>query len=254
MLALFKSAATALQNQTFILREGLSQIPLAATEGSDVLLSHKVTQVARKKNGMIEVVAENVHDEKVFVADGVVCAVPASVVPGILEGLSLDQRAFFASVSYASTVVASYALQHSGVSRSYAIAYPRETGVPIGAMTVLSDLSATTDVVKLYASGVSGKRLCAQSDEYIHRVLFRAAGAGSGDYDRGSWSVQRWPEAIPEFSVEHLDNLQRFANGEIEDETQPIVFAGDYLGGPFLEGAFTSGTRAARRLLGMFDF
>ncbi len=60
--------------------------------------------------------------------------------------------------------------------------------------------------------------------------------------------VQRWPEALPFFDVGHFKRLRSFENGEIENQEQPIAFAGDYLGGPFMEGAFTSGIQAAERL------
>jgi predicted NAD/FAD-dependent oxidoreductase len=37
-------------------------------------------------------------------------------------------------------------------------------------------------------------------------------------------------------------------DGEIEDPVEPLTFAGDYLGGPFIDGAFVSGIKAAMRL------
>jgi protoporphyrinogen/coproporphyrinogen III oxidase len=61
-------------------------------------------------------------------------------------------------------------------------------------------------------------------------------------------NIQRWREALPLFDVGHFRRLKAFENGEIEDIKQPITFAGDYIGGPFIEGAFTSGLRAAERL------
>jgi len=60
--------------------------------------------------------------------------------------------------------------------------------------------------------------------------------------------VQRWMEALPFFDVGHFKRLRAFENGEIEDQNQPVVFAGDYIGGSFMEGAFTSGLQAAERL------
>jgi protoporphyrinogen/coproporphyrinogen III oxidase len=59
--------------------------------------------------------------------------------------------------------------------------------------------------------------------------------------------VQRWPEALPEFGVGSICQLRRFARGEVE--WGRVVFAGDYLHGPLIEGAVTSGLQAADRLL-----
>jgi predicted NAD/FAD-dependent oxidoreductase len=42
--------------------------------------------------------------------------------------------------------------------------------------------------------------------------------------------------------------LREFEDGLIEDQSQALAFAGDYLGGPYMEGAFTSGMKAADRL------
>ncbi len=58
--------------------------------------------------------------------------------------------------------------------------------------------------------------------------------------------VYRWHEALPEFDVGHLRRLQ--ARDGAPPETAGLVFAGDYLGGPFVEGALRSGVQAAHRL------
>ena len=42
--------------------------------------------------------------------------------------------------------------------------------------------------------------------------------------------------------------LKAFNDASIEDTNDKLVFAGDYLGGPFIEGAITSGFLAADRL------
>jgi oxygen-dependent protoporphyrinogen oxidase len=80
----------------------------------------------------------------------------------------------------------------------------------------------------------------------------RQAGAEYEVADRVLFSrAFRWPHALPYFDVGHIRRLSKFAGGEIE--TGRVVFAGDYLGGPFIEGAVTSGQAAARRLLESFQ-
>ncbi len=59
--------------------------------------------------------------------------------------------------------------------------------------------------------------------------------------------IHRVPLALPECDVGHYQRLKMFADGKIEPSR--VAFAGDYLGGPFIEGAITSGIRAADRLL-----
>lgn len=64
--------------------------------------------------------------------------------------------------------------------------------------------------------------------------------------------VQKWTEALPEYNVGHMKLLKAFNDCDIEGKSDKLVFAGDYLGGPFIEGAITSGFLAADRLHAQF--
>jgi protoporphyrinogen oxidase len=109
-------------------------------------------------------------------------------------------------------------------------------------------------MVKIYASGNIGKGLIQKSDKEIHNTVTKPLSVDlTTALKSGEWRIQRWQEAIPEFKVGHLRKLHSFANGEIEALDARVVFAGDYLGGPFMEGAFTSGIEAATRLHKQFN-
>jgi len=247
--ALFKGASALRQRHTYILKGGLNQIPEAAAKGAKILLSHKVKQVYQAPSGKYALSVDTPEGMRIFTADGIVCATTATVVPKIIKGLTPRQREFFSSVQYSSTVNVSYRLPRSGKGHTYAIGYPRKEGRTINAMTVLSDRAPDADAVKLYGPGSLGRELCRKSDKQIEAIL-------SEDVDldleparsSGEWRVQKWPEALPYFDVGYVKQLQAFMNGEIEDQAEPLTFAGDYLGGPFIDGAFVSGLRAAMRL------
>ena len=59
--------------------------------------------------------------------------------------------------------------------------------------------------------------------------------------------VQRWASAVPMFTPNHVQNINSYQN---TINTSGIVFCGDYLVGPFVEGAVISGLRAAEKILG----
>jgi oxygen-dependent protoporphyrinogen oxidase len=238
----------------YILKHGLKQIPERAAEGCDVLLSHSVTSVRRKAGGEYVVDVKNLENKRTLIADGIVCATTASVVSRIFSDLTSEQVDFFSSITYSSTAVAAYRVKRSQPTKTYAIAYPRIEKQPIAAMTVLSDVSPVANMIKIYASGSIGKEIIRKSDKEIHNIVTKPLSVDlMTALESGEWRIQRWMEAIPEFNVGHLRKLHSFANGEIETPDARVVFAGDYIGGPFMEGAFTSGIEAAARLHKQFD-
>jgi oxygen-dependent protoporphyrinogen oxidase len=112
-------------------------------------------------------------------------------------------------------------------------------------------LPAGQDLVVLYPNGPSGRSLIHQNDDRIAKILVQELKLAGEDYQIGDDEVirrvYRWHQALPFFDVGHFQRLQDFASGNIETGRQ--VFAGDYLDGPFVEGAITSGLMAADRLL-----
>ena len=99
------------------------------------------------------------------------------------------------------------------------------------------------NIVTLLATGivlwVQQKLIC---------FLWQACQDFSRDARAMATCFQKWPEALPIFDHGHFHKLRLFADGKIEEPKSKLVFAGDYLGGPFMEGAFTSGMQAADRL------
>lgn len=249
-MALVKTGSALGQRHTYILRGGLSQIPDAAAKGSRVLLAHTVKTVKQRADRKYEIALRGPSGESSLLADAIVCATTANVIPKIIADLQPVQHDFFAAIGYSSTAVATYRLERKGKGETYALAYPRREGRPITAITVLSDLAPDADVIKVYASGAFGQQLCKQPSKKVEATL-SAAAAGldlSAAQRAGHWQVQKWPQAIPEFDVGHLKRLLAFEKGQIERQDENLVFAGDYLVGPFIDGAFTSGLRAADRL------
>jgi len=252
LLLILKAAFT--RQHTFILKCGLQHIPETAANGSEVLLSHEVTQVQKISEKEYEVTVKNNRGTKKLRASGIVCSTTATGIPKVIKGLNDKQKAFFSSIHYSSTAIVAKIYNPKITPPNYAIAYPRKESKTIGAITIVSDIAnnkkKNITLVKLFASGAKGKQLCKESDNSIDSALSKAASISNsifkGSTDPTSRYIQRWEEAIPEFNVGHFQRLKAFMDGEIE--TDKIVFAGDYIGGSFIEGAFTSGVEAATRL------
>jgi oxygen-dependent protoporphyrinogen oxidase len=237
------------QKQTFIMPGGLGGVAAAAAEGSRVMLHTTVESINRQSDKII-INYRYGSIKRAFKADAVVCAVPAPLVTKILSGLNARQKKFFTPIQYSSTVVASYCIAQSRPRIApHAITYPEGESKYLNALTYMSELSDRAVLVKLYAKGDVGAELCGRNDAEIHKLLSGEAPIPlESAFRTGNYLIQRWPAAIPMFDVGHFQRLKDFADGIIESKDMPLVFAGDYIGGPFMEGAFTSGMQAADRL------
>jgi oxygen-dependent protoporphyrinogen oxidase len=242
-----------LRNGSFSLEGGMQQLPEALARGCEVRLGTKVDHL-KAANSAYELAVTGPNGPDRIAADGIVCATTASAVPMIME-LQPDRKVFFESIKYSATAVAVRHYREPVSLPAGAVAFPRPEHLPAAAITRAneagsSDNGKSTNFVKCYASGDLGPQLEAASDQEIinllapEKLLHDPALAKADDTE-----LQRWPEALPLFETGHFRRLRLFASGRIENPHTPVVFAGDYLGGPFIEGAVTSGLQAGERLL-----
>lgn len=241
----------------FTLAEGLSRLPEAMAAGLGVRLDTPVVSVReRAAAGGCEVVAVSDGRERRLHVDGVICATTASVAHRLVADLDPRQKAFLEAVRYAPNATTAIAVDHRLPARSHAVLFPRRESRYLATVAVRSAaeavrLPAGQDMVVLYPSGPASGELLKMDDAAILKELLgdlRRAGApflldGSVLFHR----VYRWREAVPEFDVGSVRSLRSFTRGQSEHGR--VVFAGDYLAAPMIEGAVTSGLQAAERLL-----
>lgn len=255
---LFVLLRASIRTWFFTLRGGLGQIPLALARDLTVHLRSRALDVTRDPNGAYAIRVRSGERERTLVADGVVCATPATAVPGLLPDLDEQRQRFFASVRYTGSVIVAAPTERRLPARYYALFFPRRatdvrhlgTAFVRSAMSP-SDVPPGRDVLVLHTSGGRGQELLGVDEMTARRRLLDDVRRATPEYDPGdgigSSRVYQWEAAVPEFQVGHFRRLREFAAGRVE--TARVVFAGDYLGGPGIEGAVTSGLDAARRLL-----
>lgn len=238
------------------LRHGLGQLPEAMGEDLDIQLGASVTQVRPDSSGGYIVQVEQRDQSYEIIARGVVCSIPARLVPGTFPHLTDHQRRFFQAIEYSENAICAIGLNHRLPSDVYGLLFPRLEAKHLAIAAIQSgknadQLPAGQDLVVLYPNGPSGRSLIHQNDDRIAKILVQELKLAGEDYQIGDDEVirrvYRWHQALPFFDVGHFQRLQDFASGNIETGRQ--VFAGDYLDGPFVEGAITSGLMAADRLL-----
>ncbi len=242
--------------QLATLRRGLGALPQALAEGLDLWLDAPVERVTREPDGRYLVGVRSGGVYRLLWADAVVCATTASAVPALLPQLTARQRAFFEAVRYAPNVAAAFSLDRRLPSHFYGLLLPRRETDTLAAVTVQSakqpsGMPVGRDGLVVHASGPASAGLLALDDAGVRAALLAELRRTVPRYDPAADEraarVYRWREAVPEFDVGHFQRLRQFAEGGIEPPR--LVFAGDYLGGPFVEGAITSGQQAAARLL-----
>ncbi len=238
------------------LRGGLGQLPEAMAADLAVHVNTEVRSVTRNASGAYTIQTHNHGEERTFVADGVVCAVPATLVPALFPELHAQQRAFFEAIDYSATTITAIGMKRRLPSDLYGLFFPRREAEYLTVANIESarhrdHIPHGHDVIMLYPSGPASQSLLGQDDATIHALLRAELRRVCPAYDPGGdeifYRVFRWPQALPLFDVGHFKRLKAFADGAIEPDR--VVFAGDYLGGPFIEGAITSGLQAAARLL-----
>jgi oxygen-dependent protoporphyrinogen oxidase len=239
--------------RVYTLADGLSRLGWALADGLDLRVGLDVQQVLPQTCGY-RVVAHSTGGTVSFDAAGVVCATPASVVTGILPWLDQERRYFFDSVRYTRTAQLTVGMRRRLPHLFYGLLFPRrETPFLASAtlQTVRDPGSAPPehDLICLHMSDPAATALRESADHVLQDILLSEIRRVAPSYAPQAIVFQRldrWDAALPMFEVGHIRQLAQLASGDFEPPQ--LVFAGDYLGGPFVEGAIVSGETAAERL------
>lgn len=240
----------------FTFQEGIGQLAQALARTLPLHVNATVTAVERRGDGFWVRAAQS-GVARVFDADAVLFATTASVVPQLAPWLGAERLALFSAVRYSATATLAVALRRRLPSDYYGLLFPRCETPYIASATIQAVKSAAAvppgqDLLALHMAGPAAAALRELPDDLVSRVLLAELRRLAPAYDPVDGMLAqrlfRCPVALPEFDVGHFSRIAAVADPAFAPPG--LAFAGDYLGGPFVEGAILSGEAAADRLLG----
>jgi oxygen-dependent protoporphyrinogen oxidase len=186
-------------------------------------------------------------------ARAVVCTIPASRVPGVFPALDGPERRFFEEIQYSSTAICVLRLPAADARRIGSVFLDSTDGSTLdGVTSFVAGPSSRHGFVRLSLSTPAYRTHAEEADEklatFAHEAAARLPAVGHLLEQGEVVTVVRWPEALPLFDVGHLERAHAWRKRARQFPT--LAFAGDYLRGPYVEGAVKSGLDAAAQLNG----
>ena len=196
-----------------------------------------------------------VVDGEIIEADAVICAVPGTKVPDLIPGLPEETRRALGTVSYSTGCRVVIGLDHPPLPPGWHGAlYPEDDDTPLllDRSVFLPDTAPPgKGLLDLLIGRDRAKELIPLGDEEIKRELLGAArrkappGSALPDDDEGLfYRVYRWGEALCMGEPGMLAAMAKIP-GQLAGRIDNLLLAGDYMGVPSVNGALSSGERAA---------
>jgi protoporphyrinogen oxidase len=182
-------------------------------------------------------------------ADAVVVALPGSEVADLCPKLTPDERGFFEQIRYTRDITASLMFETAPRTLSFdAASFPRSTAMGLTALSVEHRKPGfappSAGLVRATLATRATDRLWEAADseilEFVDRELARTP---VGRLKAHDYAISRTDPMYPIFYPGYLSSLIRFSRRI--DRSPRLFFAGDYLVGPGVESALTSGVRVA---------
>lgn len=186
--------------------------------------------------------------------DAAVIAAPAHAAAFLYANPTEKQRAMLARTSYAATISVAFRVERRLLPDTAVVWVPfveseKISGFVNEAMKGDEVIHRGMTLLSVWLHEDFARAIMQKSDEEIFaavktelaRVCPWVTSADLADHD-----LQKWPHAMPKFAHGHLVAVSEFMkDGQGE---QNVFFCGDYLNGPWTEGALRCGERVAEQV------
>ena len=236
---------------------GLGRLPqaVAVASGADIRCRTRATALTSAATGW-RVAVEGEKGPEVLDADAVVIATQATPAAGLLRTVAPFAAADLESLDYASVALVAYALPREALRRPLLgtgfLVPPAEDRV-IKAATFASRkwdwVAEQSDELEVIRVSVGRHRethhLERDDDDLAWAAWGELASAVDIDGSPVAWSVTRWDDALPQYSVGHLDRVAR-VQAQV-GELPGLALCGAALEGVGIAACVASAQAAAQR-------
>jgi oxygen-dependent protoporphyrinogen oxidase len=245
--------------KTFSFRNGMQTLTDGvASKLARIECGARVRRVAREDDGAFRVEGEKDGAPFVRRARAVVVATPAHAAADIVRGFAPDAAEALAAIEYAPVAVVVAAFRRADVAHScegFGFLVPRkEQRRILGSLFSTSMFEnrgpAGTVLLTTFAGGRRNPEIAALSDDAVAQVALAelAALVGAG---MPMWTeVVRWPQAIPQYNLGHLERVARVVGAE--ERFPGLLFCANYKGGVSVSDCIKNGHLVAEALARRF--
>jgi oxygen-dependent protoporphyrinogen oxidase len=255
---LFKQALTM---RLYTFRSGMGVLANSLVRGLDVSLE---TQVIRSKydseSKTWKTVIRDGGGERTIESSSVLCTLPATCINDIFTELPNTIRTFLGGIKYTSIITMHLLLNETtNIPQYYGLYYPTIGTKAIAAIAIQSNRNLSEPLpgksaVSIYASTRFSQELLEKPEEEIERVMMSKLEAAYPFSGHGlsqgvlASRIIRVAPALPIFNVGYIQKMKDFQETLVNDLPAGLFFAGDFMGGPHIEGAVISAKQTVHKI------
>ncbi|MEP7208513.1 MAG: protoporphyrinogen oxidase [Casimicrobiaceae bacterium] len=243
---------------SFSFDHGMQVLPQAlAAALPDVLLATRAERIAVEHDGTYSVWLRHAGGTRSLRAHGVVCAVPAAAAARLVEAIDVAAPAVdvLRQVRYAPVASVASLYRREDVTHALdgfgflapRIEHRRILGTIFSSSMFAGRAPAGHVLLTTFVGGCRDPGMLSRDDADLGAIVAAELASLLGAHGRPVWqAITRWPEAIPQYSLGHLDRMQTVS--AVEARLPGLFFAANYRGGVAIGDCIASAEAVAGRV------